>query len=236
MALRRNPKGRRGVSNPDSFIDEVSEEVRRDRLFHLLRRYGWIGLAIVVLIVGGAAVYEWRQSQIAAEAQARGDALLAALAEPEAAARAEALAPIAAQSDDAVVPQLALAAEQQAAGDAEAAVATLDALAGNGEVAEIYRDLAALKSVLIDAGRSPEDKLLALEALSAPGAPFRMLALEQIALIRLAQGEQDAAVDQLRAIMEDAETTPDLRDRAASLMVALGVPPEDAAAAAAPTE
>lgn len=224
------------MSNPDSFIDEVSEEVRRDRLFHLLRRYGWIGLAIVVLIVGGAAVYEWRQSQIAAEAQARGDALLAALAEPEAAARAEALAPIAAQSDDAVVPQLALAAEQQAAGDAEAAVATLDALAGNGEVAEIYRDLAALKSVLIDAGRSPEDKLLALEALSAPGAPFRMLALEQIALIRLAQGEQDAAVDQLRAIMEDAETTPDLRDRAASLMVALGVPPEDAAAAAAPTE
>ena len=224
------------MSNPDSFIDEVSEEVRRDRLFHLLRRYGWIGLAIVVLIVGGAAVYEWRQSQIAAEAQARGDALLAALAEPEAATRVEALAPIAAQSDDAVVPQLALAAEQQAAGDAEAAVATLDALAGNGEVAEIYRDLAALKSVLIDAGRSPEDKLLALEALSAPGAPFRMLALEQIALIRLAQGEQDAAVDQLRAIMEDAETTPDLRDRAASLMVALGVPPEDAAAAAAPTE
>lgn len=224
------------MSNPDSFIDEVSEEVRRDRLFHLLRRYGWIGLAIVVLIVGGAAVYEWRQSQIAAEAQARGDALLSALAEPEAAARAEALAPIAAQSDDAVVPQLALAAEQQAAGDAEAAVATLDALAGNGEVAEIYRDLAALKSVLIDAGRSPEDKLLALEVLSAPGAPFRMLALEQIALIRLAQGEQDAAVDQLRAIMEDAETTPDLRDRAASLMVALGVPPEDAAAAAAPTE
>ncbi|WP_432256025.1 hypothetical protein [Limimaricola sp. AA108-03] len=224
------------MSNPDSFIDEVSEEVRRDRLFHLLRRYGWIGLAIVVLIVGGAAVYEWRQSQIAAEAQARGDALLAALAEPEAAARAEALAPIAAQSGDAVVPQLALAAEQQAAGDAEAAVATLDALAGNGEVAEIYRDLAALKSVLIDAGRSPEDKLLALEALSAPGAPFRMLALEQIALVRLAQGEQDAALDQLRAIMEDAETTPDLRDRAASLMVALGVPPEDAAATAAPAE
>nr|WP_306467327.1 hypothetical protein [Limimaricola sp. G21655-S1] len=236
MAPRRNPKGRRGVSNPDSFIDEVSEEVRRDRLFHLLRRYGWIGLAIVVLIVGGAAVYEWRQSQIAAEAQARGDALLAALAEPEAAARAEALAPIAAQSGDAVVPQLALAAEQQAAGDAEAAVATLDALVGNGEVAEIYRDLAALKSVLIDAGRSPEDKLLALEALSAPGAPFRMLALEQIALVRLAQGEQDAALDQLRAIMEDAETTPDLRDRAASLMVALGVPPEDAAATAAPAE
>ncbi|MCZ4262161.1 tetratricopeptide repeat protein [Limimaricola sp. G21655-S1] len=224
------------MSNPDSFIDEVSEEVRRDRLFHLLRRYGWIGLAIVVLIVGGAAVYEWRQSQIAAEAQARGDALLAALAEPEAAARAEALAPIAAQSGDAVVPQLALAAEQQAAGDAEAAVATLDALVGNGEVAEIYRDLAALKSVLIDAGRSPEDKLLALEALSAPGAPFRMLALEQIALVRLAQGEQDAALDQLRAIMEDAETTPDLRDRAASLMVALGVPPEDAAATAAPAE
>ncbi|MGR3466138.1 hypothetical protein [Limimaricola sp.] len=224
------------MSNPDSFIDEVSEEVRRDRLYHLLRRYGWIGLALVLLIVGGAAAYEWRQSRITAQAQERGDAILAALSEPEAGARASALAPIVEAAPGSVVPALALAAEQQAAGEAEAAVATLDALAANGEVPAIYRDLAALKSVLIEAGRTPEDRLLALEALSAPGAPFRMLALEQIALVRLGQGDRDGAIEQLRAILEDAEATPDLRDRAASLMVALGVSPEDAVAQAAPTE
>ena len=42
------------MSNPDSFIDEVTEEVRRDRLFALFRKYGWIGLVVVLGIVGGA--------------------------------------------------------------------------------------------------------------------------------------------------------------------------------------
>ena len=32
------------MSNPDSFIDEVTEEVRRDRLFAVFRKYGWIGV------------------------------------------------------------------------------------------------------------------------------------------------------------------------------------------------
>jgi fermentation-respiration switch protein FrsA (DUF1100 family) len=42
------------VSDTDSFIDEVTEEVRRDRLFGLMKRYGWIAALAVLLIVGGA--------------------------------------------------------------------------------------------------------------------------------------------------------------------------------------
>jgi len=220
------------VSNPDSFIDEVSEEVRRERLFVLLRRYGWIGILLVLVIVGGAAGYEWRQSRLAAQAQARGDALLAAQVEADAETRTAALARIAQEAPDAVVPALTLAAEQVAAGDGTAAVATLDALAANGEVPEIYRDLAAFKSVLIDADRTPEDRLLALEALSVPGAPFRMLALEQIALVQLGMGEREPALERLAAILEDAESSADLRDRAASLMVALGETPDSVTGAA----
>ena len=58
------------MSNPDSFIDEVTEEVRRDRLFAMFRKYGWIGVLIVVFIVGGAAVNEWRKSSAEARAEA----------------------------------------------------------------------------------------------------------------------------------------------------------------------
>ena len=36
------------MSDTDSFIDEVNEEVRRDRLYHLLRRYGWIAALAIV--------------------------------------------------------------------------------------------------------------------------------------------------------------------------------------------
>ena len=54
----------------DSFISEVSEEVRRDRLYAGLRRYGWLIAALVVLIVGGAAFNEWRKLSRQASAQA----------------------------------------------------------------------------------------------------------------------------------------------------------------------
>ena len=43
----------------DSFISEVSEEVRRDRLFATLRRYRWLIAAVVLLLVGGAAFNAW---------------------------------------------------------------------------------------------------------------------------------------------------------------------------------
>ena len=51
------------MSDTDSFIDEVNEEVRRDRMFNLFRRDGWIAVAAVLLLVGGAAWNEWRASQ-----------------------------------------------------------------------------------------------------------------------------------------------------------------------------
>ena len=42
------------MSDSDSFIDEVTEEVRRDRLFGYFRRYGWIAAVVIVVVVGGA--------------------------------------------------------------------------------------------------------------------------------------------------------------------------------------
>ena len=80
MRVRRG-KERAGwaVSDTDSFIDEVTEEVRRDQLFALFRKYGWIGILAIVLIVGGASWSEWRKAQAEAKAQAFGDALVAAM-------------------------------------------------------------------------------------------------------------------------------------------------------------
>ena len=58
--LHRISQAEWAVSNPDSFIDEVTEEVRRDKLFAFFRRYGWIGVVLALLIVGGAAYSEWQ--------------------------------------------------------------------------------------------------------------------------------------------------------------------------------
>ena len=66
-----------GMSDSDSFIDEVTEEVRRDRLFLLLRRWGWIGALLIVVVVGGAAWNEYRKAQEMARAHPQGPVFVA---------------------------------------------------------------------------------------------------------------------------------------------------------------
>ena len=86
------------MSDTDSFIEEVTEEVRRDRLFVMLKRYGWIGGLAVVLIVGGAAFSEYNKAKDLAAAQTLGDEMIAALSSDEGQPRAEALNEISAKT------------------------------------------------------------------------------------------------------------------------------------------
>lgn len=211
------------MSNNESFIDEVTEEVRRDQLFQVLRRYGWIAVGCVLLLVGGAAYSEWRKAQETARAQAVGDAVLAALQTDDDAARAAALQGIESESGAKAVVTLLAAADLVDMDDVAGAAAALDGLAADPDVEPLYRDLAALKSLMVQADTmDPATRRASLEALAAPGAPFRLLAQEQIALADLAEGNTDAAIAAMQAIVDDAEVTRGLRGRAQSLIVALG--------------
>ena len=211
------------VSNSDSFIDEVTEELRRDQLFRLIRRYGWIAILLVLILVGGAAVNEIRKARAASEAQALGDRILAALTQDGAADRVKALEKIEAEGDRASVIALLEAGEQLDAGEAEAAEQALSAVAMDAAQPTIYRHLAELKLILIQGDRlPPAERLARLETLAAPGAPFRLLAEEQMALAEISAGDKDAALMRLNAIVADGEVTAGLRRRASQLIVALG--------------
>nr|WP_170805450.1 hypothetical protein [uncultured Ruegeria sp.] len=216
------------MSDVDSFIDEVTEEVRRDRLYLLLRRWGWVGIAAVVLIVGGAAFNEYRKASITSQAQALGDEILAALSQDDSAERAAGLSGIQTQSPggDAVLKML-LSASQNEAGSAQDAVTSLNAVATQADLPEIYRAIASFKALLLQSETlSADERRLQFEALAAPGAPLRLLAEEQLALIDVAEGNTAAAIDRLQALRQDAEVGVDLQQRATQLIVALGGEPE----------
>lgn len=212
------------MSNPDSFIDEVSEEVRRDRLYGYLRRYGWIAILAVLLIVGGAAWREYNAAQARAEAQAFGSSVLNALESDDAAERLAALEGITAPDPGATaILNMLRAAQNAETGDTAAAVSAYEAVATNGEVSEIYRNIASFKALTTGADTmSADERRQGFEALTQAGNPLRLLASEQLALIEIETGNRDAALERLEAILSDAEATQGLRRRASQLIVALG--------------
>lgn len=217
------------MSDTDSFIEEVTEEVRRDKLFALLRKYGWIGVLAVLLIVGGAGFKEWQKAKATAAAQATGDGIYLAVEKDDDAARAEALKAFAPASEPAqVVVDFLTAAHQLADGQGEAAAATLDGIAlSDAETLEIYRQIALFKAVTAQGSdMATDERRMRLESLATPGAPLALLAQEQLALVDLEEGKTEAALERLQAVIADAGVTAGLRRRASQLIVALGGVPE----------
>ena len=219
------------MSNPDSFIDEVNEELKRDRLFAMMRKYGWIVVVLVVGIVGFAAWNEWSKSQAEARAQALGDAIVEALEDPDAGTRRAALEMLAEDqagsgrgaAERVAVLNLLLAADGIERGDLEAALPALQRVAEDGALPASYRQLAALKRVILGAEFLPhEERETTLNGLAAPGQAFRPLALEQLALLRLEAGDRAGGRAQLEALLSEPDLSPDLRRRVTQLIVVLG--------------
>ncbi|MEE2945609.1 MAG: hypothetical protein VX444_10580 [Pseudomonadota bacterium] len=217
------------MSDTDSFIDEVSEEVRRDQLYGVFRKYGWIAVSAVVLIVGGASLNEYRKAQTTAAAEATGDALLAALDENESSNRVQALGAATLEAPEAeVVRQFLLSAEQVNAGETAAAATSLETFLNSApETSQIYKDIAELKALVLAGDTiSVEDRRARLETLANPGTPLALIASEQIALLDIETGNTDAAIERLQGLIVDAEASAGLRQRASQLIVALGGEPE----------
>ena len=219
------------LSNPESFIDEVNEELKRERLFGLMKRYGWIAVVLVLLVVGGAAWNEWNKARQTATAQAFGDAVLAALNESDAGSRAGALNALAEEqagsgregNERAGIVRLLMAAERLQADDHDGALSALEAVAGNAALPDSYRQLADLKRAIIAGpGMAIDERRALLEPLARAGQAFRPLALEQLALLHVEAGDNATALERFRTLLDEPDLSSGLRQRVELMIDILG--------------
>ncbi len=208
------------MSNPDSFIDEVTEEVRRDRLFALYRKYGWIGVLLVVLVVGGAALNEWQKAKAVERAEAFGDAMLDALDIGAPEERVAAIAGVPADGSQLAIQALMAAADPVA--DPAGVMAALDKLIADSGQPQVYRDLASLRRAILGATLPLAERRAALTAIAAPGRAFRTLAQEQLAYLLIEEAKPAEAIAAFTALLQDQEATAGLKQRAAQMITALG--------------
>ena len=209
------------MSNNESFIDEVTDEVRRDKLYAGFRKYGWIGVLLVLGIVGGTAWNEWQAAQKANTAQAFGNAVMDALDQGAPEDRMAALTDIPATGDQAALLRLMLSTDP-----VTDKAGTLKAL---GEVVAMtglppkYHDLAVLRQVMVAGADMPlADRRTSLASIAIAGRPYRTLANEQLALLMIEDGKPADAIAAFLALRQDQEATQGLRARADQMIVALG--------------
>jgi len=219
------------VSNPESFIAEVSEELRRDRLYAMFRKWGWLAALLIVLVVGTAAWREWSSSNRQMQAENFGDALLAIESIDSLQARSDAFVDLYNSGigpDARAIAGIYEAGLLQQDGDTAGALKALNGVLSYAGVSEIYRELALLKTVVFSADQSSEgDVLTALEQLTVPGRPFRLLALELKAQYLLGDSQSessqvDEAVDILQTLLEDARLPDNQAERIGLLLTSIG--------------
>ena len=209
------------MSDTDSFIDEVTEEVRRDRLFSFFRRYGWIPAVVILTLVGSTAYNEWNKSAAEEVAQSRGDALLSALdLEDEAEGNAAITAIATTDSGNVLASFLAAGRDQSQAADLLSGIAT------NTDQPEYIRDLARLKLAATPNAVSQDEAVLILLDLSVPGGLYRNVATEMLIAVELERGNLGVALALLQSHIQDAEASQAQVQRMGELLVALGSKPE----------
>ena len=208
------------MSESDSFIQEVSEEIRQDRMFKLWKRYAPYVISAIILVVGAAAVWNWMEHRAVLEARETGGAFIAAEF-----ASVEAQDALLEEVDDEaeVVAALRLAASLLANDQEARAAEVYREVAGREEIAPAYRHLAVLNAVKLAADDAASDELISeLEPLVEPGAPYRPLALELRGVLRLGAGDVAAAHEDFEAAIAAPAATAETRRRVNGILAALG--------------
>ena len=208
------------MANNDSFIREVEEELRSDRLKAFWDRFGTAVLALAVLVVlatGGKVFWDWYTSS---QANASGDRFMEALnlagqGKPE-----EALAKLESLESDGygrypVLASLRSATIRANAGDKPAAVAAFDAIAGDAAVPGALRDIARLRAayLLVD-DATYADVAGRVGQFDNAESPLRHSAREAMGLAAFREGNMAEAKRLLQAILDDPLAPPPLAGRA----------------------
>ena len=212
----------------EELFREVDEELQRERLLTLWRRYGaWVvGLALVI-VLGVAGFFGWqRWQEHSRQAQALAFAgAMQAFADKRYPETAQALGELAADASPGfgTMARLDQAQAQIQGGDRKGGLETLAGLAADPKVDPLFRSLASLLGVSQEIDTAdPEELIRRLGPLAANGTPWRQPARMLLAAAALRAGDTKQAQKALEEVEQDATAPPETKRLAEQLLKAIG--------------
>ena len=213
----------------ETFYREVDEELRKEQLTNVWKRYGLLIAGGVLLFLVAIAGYLWWQQRQQAEAGERGERLVAAFDDVQA-GRSKVANPkldqLAAEDADgiraaALITKADLAIQD---GNLPAAAAAFKSVAENQEFAEPYRQLALIRQTSIEFDRlAPAEVIRRLQPLAVAGGPWFGSAGELVAIAHMKQGQAARAAPIFAAMAKDEKLPSSIRSRAVQMAGSLGV-------------
>ena len=216
------------MANPESFLEEVAEEVRRDRLFKFFKKNGWIIAFVVLVALCASIAYEWRKNSEISRAKSNGDLLTLALEKSQKGNLEELLdllsdnSPYLRPSSDlmAVTKLYYVELLYNIDNDSSESMSILKEIFSNESISTTLRQLAKIKYLLLFSGDNKLKQDL-IDELSSPGNHYRFLAQEHKVQTYLASGMSDEANRQSDILLNDLEVSEQQKRRLMDLKLAI---------------
>lgn len=213
----------------ETFYREVDEELRKEQLGSLWKRYGVLAIIALVLLLAAIGGYIWWQNRQQAEAGERGQALIAAFDDVQARRLKDVpkqLDSIAAEGSPgyraaALLTKADVALQEN---NLKAAAQNFKTVADDAEMAEPYRQLALVRQTAVEFDTLPPAEVIRrLQPLAQAGSPWFGSAGEMVALAHLKQKQPARAAPIFAALAKDQTLPASIRSRAVQMASALGV-------------
>ena len=219
------------MSDSNIFI-EVDEDLRRDRVETLWKRYGSYAIAgaigIVLAVAGSVGWRHYQETRSADEAtqylSALGNAMQTTGNMAEDKAAADRLTAFAAKASDGykTVARLQAAGLKARSGDREQAIALYNAIASDSVVPVPYREFAIIAAVMLQVDTGDAKVLLGqIRPIAEGGGAWRFSALELSGVLAQRIGDKDMAKAMFTRIADDAEAPQTIRARATEMLAIL---------------
>jgi hypothetical protein len=213
----------------ETFLREVDENLRRDQMRDLGKRYsGWIAAALVLFLAASGGFIWWQKHKVE-----RSERQIEQLAEvfKNIGAGTPGAAPqkLDQLSEDgtksvratALFTRAALALQQN---DVKLATAKYRQIAEDSSLPEPYRDAALLRQTALEFDSlQPPQVISRLSPLAKPGNPWFGSAGEMTAMALIKQGQKAQAGELFAAIAKDKTVPETIRSRAVQIAGSLGV-------------
>ena len=216
------------MANPESFLEEVAEEVRRERLFKFFKKNGWIIAFVVVATLCVSIAYEWRKNSEISRAKSNGDLLTLALEKSRKGNLEELLdllsnnSPYLEPSSDLMAVTKLYYAEflYNIDNDSSESMSVLKEIFSNESISTTLRQLAKIKYLLLFSGDNKVKQDL-IDELSSPDNHYRFLAQEHKVQTYLASGMSNEANRQIDILLNDLEVSEQQKRRLMDLKLAI---------------